>query len=58
MLLLFCLCFFSYVIAVSSTFFLSQPVILTFCASSSPLHPATQEGEVIEQHVDSVGALN
>lgn len=36
---------FSYLIAVSIKFFSSQPVICTFCASSSPLHPGAGRRE-------------
>lgn len=34
-----CHCWFSYLMAVSSKLFSSQPVIITFCASSCPFHP-------------------
>lgn len=44
-LVLFLLLFFSYPAAVSSKLFLSQPVILTFCASNFQLHPMVWEGQ-------------
>lgn len=39
----------SYLIALSSKLFLSQPMIFTFRVSNSEIHPAQQEGEAREQ---------